>query len=461
MAKQDLSELNQHDLDTMYNFYHIPVAWSSSPLSKQDRIWLLAYTIHHGGDNIGGIHLIARMDASELEILSQAPVLEALFRAADIHTIQNLCKTNKDLAKACREPLYWETIVDRFIAIENQIRGLMNTEPKLLKRLIDAAIEAKDSKIAEAFLIGIANKNALPEQPVVFIKTIILKTEYAKLLDILLKKVNDAKINSQPFKNNLLRMTITNNKTDMTKLLLKNDTDPNFLDIRKRTPLMFAGMTGNTAIIPTLLQAGAKIDAIDDIGYTALMHAIESNKPDAALVLLNNGADARIANKTNETTLLVASLNPTSNEVYKRLLQSVDPNIANNGGQTPLRVAIENKFFNKAQLLLDHGADPNLQNKIGQTPLMYATDNISLAKLLLKHGAKPNIQDRLGNTALIEIVISMQISGFKFKERTQIAKLLLEYGADVNIRNNNGFSVCDAKNVPKVAQMFASLGICK
>lgn len=60
------------------------------------------------------------------------------------------------------------------------------------------------------------------------------------------------------------------------------------------TPLHFAGKEGNAAIIEALIKAGAEIDKLDGVGWTALDHAIEYKKVEAIRMLLQLGAKKKV-----------------------------------------------------------------------------------------------------------------------------------------------------------------------
>ena len=55
--------------------------------------------------------------------------------------------------------------------------------------------------------------------------------------------------------------------------------------------------------IKALIDAGAEVDAVDDSGWTALMHA---NEAENARVLLNAGANMSIKNNDGDTALAMA-----------------------------------------------------------------------------------------------------------------------------------------------------------
>ena len=58
----------------------------------------------------------------------------------------------------------------------------------------------------------------------------------------------------------------------------------------RRTPLMLAARNGRHEALHVLLDAGAEIDAVDEDGWPALLHAVGGNRPEVCRLLLNRGA---------------------------------------------------------------------------------------------------------------------------------------------------------------------------
>ena len=64
-------------------------------------------------------------------------------------------------------------------------------------------------------------------------------------------------------------------------------------DGRGRTPVMLAAEDGNTPMVRLLLEAGANVNALDNLGYQSLHWAATNRQRDGSTVklLLEHGAD--------------------------------------------------------------------------------------------------------------------------------------------------------------------------
>ena len=74
------------------------------------------------------------------------------------------------------------------------------------------------------------------------------------------------------------------------------------------TPLMRAAMNGHTNAVGVLAELGAKLDAQDTFGRTALYHATTSNHSGCANMLIQHGANLDIQTDKSETALMKAAL---------------------------------------------------------------------------------------------------------------------------------------------------------
>ena len=88
---------------------------------------------------------------------------------------------------------------------------------------------------------------------------------------------------------------------DTVKVLLELHADVNKPDRRGQTPLMLACAGFSVPLVEALLDARAAVNAVDDLGRTALYHVLSSS---ALKLLLSRGADVNIVSKYRGSALL-------------------------------------------------------------------------------------------------------------------------------------------------------------
>ena len=86
--------------------------------------------------------------------------------------------------------------------------------------------------------------------------------------------------------------------------------NPNYEDNFKRTPLHLASISGNKTAVEMLLATGnVNIDAATTGGETPLMKAAASGRIEICQILLNAGANCKLACNNNMTALHFAQIN--------------------------------------------------------------------------------------------------------------------------------------------------------
>ncbi len=188
-----------------------------------------------------------------------------------------------------------------------------------------------------------------------------------------------ADVNSVDDYGNTLLMIVALDRTgsaaDKAKLLLQAKVDPVKKNLDGRTALHAASDEANLDLVKTLIDTGADVNAVTNIGLTPLNlacfkhHQWEQGKQEAVVrALLKAGADVTISGS-----------------------YSLDAAAASAGPET-------------VRLLLEAGyKDVNHVNKLGRTALMNAAkynSSSEVASLLLNAGAKADLRDLKGETAL-------------------------------------------------------------
>ena len=169
-----------------------------------------------------------------------------------------------------------------------------------------------------------------------------------------------------------------------------------------RTALISAAARGDLEVVNLLLQRGADPNVTDNIGDTALLHALEARYDQVEQVLLNHPKlDPHARGLNGVTTLSKYVWRERKDAVQKLLDRGADVNAQDNHGDGPLHGAAQTGNVEILDLLLAKGANPNLMNKEGGTPLMWAVvfDREDAARRLLERGADASLKDADGHTA--------------------------------------------------------------
>jgi len=111
-------------------------------------------------------------------------------------------------------------------------------------------------------------------------------------------------------------------------------------------------------------------------GFTALHFAGFFGQPDAARLLIANGAqvDAVAANPMQVMPLHSAASARNLEAVRLLLEHGATVNARQHGGWAPIHSAAQNGDKSMVELLLKHGADPKLPNDEGKTPAVVARE---------------------------------------------------------------------------------------
>lgn len=177
------------------------------------------------------------------------------------------------------------------------------------------------------------------------------------------------------------------------------------MDNNGQTLLHTAAYAGNTKLVKHLLSKGARINAVDEHGWTALLCAISPGHFETALALIKAGADCVIASESDNNALHYLARWPDVTEDYLGVMRALlkggcDPNLQNLDGDTPLTSLCQrNPKLEAIDVLLKSGASPNTANNAGFSPLhiAIASDNGPLTGKLLESGADPEVNTPLGS----------------------------------------------------------------
>jgi uncharacterized protein len=121
------------------------------------------------------------------------------------------------------------------------------------------------------------------------------------------------------------------------------------------------------------LDGGIAINGIDSLGQTALIAATSHNQLEELQLLLQHGADPKIADNAGWAPLHYAAWSGSGTVIISALLDhGADINQRNDRGITPLYFAAATGHDSQVTFLLQKGADRSIASKNGYTPLRVA-----------------------------------------------------------------------------------------
>ncbi len=188
-----------------------------------------------------------------------------------------------------------------------------------------------------------------------------------------------------------------------------------------------AAVAGEAAVLRSWLQKDARLAAGTDAHGRQLLHvAIHAPTPNRAWAvvqtLLEFQADINAQDSEGRTPLYVAALASSPELVRKLLEQGADSTVAAQGGQTPLHAAVEAGRTAVVAVLARHGKGVDLKNEAGFTPLQVAellNDQDSASALRTAAGQAPSSKfDRL----------ALQLTHPDFRTRKEVQDQLVAQG---------------------------------
>ena len=118
--------------------------------------------------------------------------------------------------------------------------------------------------------------------------------------------------------------------------------------------------------------------------------------------VLDEGADANEADSGGMTPLMAVARNCGTSEIRLLLERGADPRLADMFGDTALHFAATSQMVDDGvELLIAAGANIHAANNLGMTPLHEAAANakwtgVAVTNCLLRHGADPSARDEKG-----------------------------------------------------------------
>ena len=189
--------------------------------------------------------------------------------------------------------------------------------------------------------------------------------------------------------------------------------------------------------LANLIKRGIDLNYVTTDDKTPLIHSIELDDIEVAIMLIEGGADVSIGedNYIGRQPIHLASCSGHYDVVHSIILRSGSSvNAVDGRGLTPLHWASQSAHMHIINYLLDNGAHINVRDDFGKTPLHRGSENqhFEITRYLIENGAIINSRDNFGWTALHHAVVCGNVS---------MVNLLLSYGADVKSSDIRGDSI--------------------
>jgi len=280
-----------------------------------------------------------------------------------------------------------------------------NFDPKIIKLLMDAGADYREA------IIG------------------AIKTNNIKLAKLLIK--NGADLNAayymdqSPLSIAILNLSNTGDEgLKMIKLFIENGANVNeFLELSENSPeredennmpiltrnITLAISIESVKCLELLLKNGANPNYVDSKGRTPLIYSVLTSREMLEL-LLKYGADPNVGDREGRTPLFLAVIdNDVEDGTIEILLKhGANPNIQDSSGYTPLTWAVNNhdkssEYFIAALIRTGAVMTENGADLFGLAFFFEALKRevqLETVKTLIKYGADSNIPDKKGITAL-------------------------------------------------------------
>ena len=229
---------------------------------------------------------------------------------------------------------------------------------------------------------------------------------------------------------------------DAVRALLKKGADPSAPQPDGATALHWAVHWDDLAAADVLIEAGARLDAVNDLGVFPLSLACGNGNGAMVARLLTAGASARASLPTGESALMTCARTGVADAIRRLAERGADLNARDtHRGQTALMWAVGGRHPEAVEVLIQRGADVNAVSSGGFTPLMFAAreGDPASARLLLAAGARLDETTPAGESSLLLAAASE--SGLTARDYRHVpepsdhetaALLFVEHGANVN-----------------------------
>ena len=187
----------------------------------------------------------------------------------------------------------------------------------------------------------------------------------------------------------VLALAASRQADEIAEALIANGADVNAVvhapsrGLNRSPVLVLPAANGSLSTVNFLLGAGARIDAADGTGLTALMSAAFMGHSDILATLLAQGASIEQVDQSGYTALMYACNAGHTAAVQVLLAAGANPHAADNQRSTPLMFAAQHGHDEIVSVLLQHGADPTRVGSYGLSAIGFAKQNHHASTLRL------------------------------------------------------------------------------
>lgn len=194
--------------------------------------------------------------------------------------------------------------------------------------------------------------------------------------------------------------------SEIMRMLLQYGANPGQMDSAGNTPLSKAVKSRNFQHMVLLLICGAgSMIGPADLEDDPLAVALHRQDEDILRLLLSYGVHSSFAIHLRGATVLHMAIHLDRPRMLQVLLEEgLDPNLRERTGPTPLHFAAEKRNLETTRILLEHGANTQLIDNNNNTPHHIAASNrqILILQLLLVNDADPVVREYFSRTPVDE-----------------------------------------------------------
>ncbi len=182
---------------------------------------------------------------------------------------------------------------------------------------------------------------------------------------------------------------------DEVRTLLRQGEDVNAAQGDGMTALHWAAYRGDLDMIEVLVYAGSNIEAVTRVaGYTPLLVATRTGHGDAAVLLIDAGADPRVRTSTGVTPLHFAAEAGQTQAVQALIAAGAEVDVRESAmGQTPLIFAANAGRVDAVRTLIEAGAEVNATSTVVPIEKMQQQERIESQLRRARQQAERELRD--------------------------------------------------------------------